>query len=274
MDSTHESDRILNAGRNSLVVNRAGGHHRRSIGEGSARLKREHAAARLKRVLVAVAAIVVAAMGFGLFVSALGFEGLFVTVLAMIVAVAVLTRFPKMSMPRRDNLARGDLIENVARTELWLESQRPALPAPAQQIVDGIGVQLDGLGQQLRHLDENTPAAVAVRGLITRDLPEVVESYTRIPRHLRAQGSAGSTPDSQLEDSLRSISREIDTVTRQLAEGALDALAVRSRYLDYKYGDAMDEGEMPRLSAPDTPLTPAAPTAPALGTETPSSKEN
>lgn len=274
MDSTHDSDRILNAGRNSLVVNRAGGHHRRSIGEGSARLKREHAAARLKRVLIAVAAILVAAMGFGLFVSALGFEGLFMTVLLMIVAVGVLTKFPKIRMPQRDNLARGALIENVAKTELWLEMQRPALPPPAQNLVDGIGVQLDGLGQQLLHLDENTPAAMAVRGLVTRDLPDVVESYTRIPRHLRAEGSAGSTPDTQLEDSLRSISREIDTVTRQLAEGALDALAVRSRYLDYKYGAAMDEAEAPQLSAPGAPLSPKAPDAAVPGTDELSSKEN
>ncbi len=225
-------------------------------------------------MLIAVAAIVVAAMGFGLFVSALGFEGLFVTVLLMAVAVAMLAKFPKIRMPQRDNLARGELIENVAKTELWLEMQRPALPAPAQQIVDGIGVQLDGLGQQLRDLDENTPAAVAVRSLVTRDLPDVVENYTRIPRHLRAEGSAGSTPDTQLEDSLRAISREIDTATRQLAEGALDALAVRTRYLDYKYGDAMDEASSPRLVAPDTPLPPVSPPSSALGTDKLSSKEN
>ncbi len=278
MDSTHDSDRILNAGRSSLVANRTGGYHRkRSIGAGAARLKREHAAAKLKRVLIAVAAIVIAAMGFGLFVSALGFEGLFVTILLMVIAVAVLARFPRIKMPQRDNLARGDLIQNVARTELWLESQRPALPAPAQQLVDGIGVQLDGLGQQLRDLDENTPAAVAVRGLVTRDLPDVVESYTRIPRHLRTDASAGSTPDAQLADSLRSISREIDTVTRQLAEGALDALAVRSRYLDYKYGDAMEEAApvaLPSPGAPDTPLPPVAPKAPAPGTDEILSKDN
>ncbi|WP_205693801.1 hypothetical protein [Croceicoccus ponticola] len=258
---THEADRIMAAARDSLAVNRAGGYHRGSIGAGSARLKREHSVSKLKRIMVAVAAIVVAAMGFGLFVGALGFEGLFVTVLLMAITIGVLAKFPRIKVPTRANLATGSLQQNVARTELWLESQRPALPAPAVTLVDQIGVQLDGLGVQLRGLDENTPAAVSVRNLVTRDLPEIVSSYTQIPKHLRAQDSAGSTPDGQLAESLKSISREIDTVTRQLAEGALDELAVRTRYLDYKYGGAMDEtAALPPPSAPDPALPPVSPT--------------
>ncbi|MEY4159743.1 MAG: hypothetical protein RLZZ136_364, partial [Pseudomonadota bacterium] len=47
---------------------------------------------------------------------------------------------------------------------------------------------------------------------------------------------AGASPDQQLTDSLGKISTEIDSVTRQLAEGKLDALAIQNRYLDYKYG--------------------------------------
>jgi len=269
MDSTHDSERIMASGRQSLIDQRAGGNHRGSIGEGSARLKREHRARKLKRVMIALAAIIVGAMGFGLFVSALGFEGLFITVLLMVAAFFFLTKFPRLKAPGRDNLGRGTLQNNVARTELWLEHQRPALPAPAITLVDQIGVQLDGLGQQLGGLDENTPAAVSVRNLVTRDLPEVVSSYTQIPRHLRTLDSAGSTPDTQLAESLKSISREIDTVTRQLAEGALDELAVRTRYLDYKYGDAIEETHaLPSPGAHDTALPTASPAPKALGTAT------
>ncbi|GGD49704.1 hypothetical protein [Croceicoccus pelagius] len=265
-DSTHDTSRIMDGARTSLAVNRTGGYHRGSIGAGSARLKKEHAAAKLKRIFIAIATIVVAAMGFGLFVSALGFEGLFITVLLAVVAVWVLSRYPKIKAPKAATLSRGDLQQNVAKTELWLEHQRPALPAPAVTLVDQIGVQLDGLGVQLQGLDENTPAAVSVRNLVTRDLPEVVSSYTKIPRHLRSQESAGSTPDSQVTESLKSISREIDTVTRQLAEGDLDALAVRTRYLDYKYGSAMDETPaLPPPGAPDPALPPVSPAPKALG---------
>ena len=38
------------------------------------------------------------------------------------------------------------------------------------------------------------------------------------------------------------ISKEIDSVTRQLAEGSLDDLAIRHRYLDYKYGEGEQTG--------------------------------
>ena len=53
----------------------------------------------------------------------------------------------------------------------------------------------------------------------------------------------GRTPDEQLTESLGKISVEIDSVTRQLAAGAIDNLAIQTRYLDYKYGAALDEGE-------------------------------
>ena len=32
-------------------------------------------------------------------------------------------------------------------------------------------------------------------------------------------------------------SGEIDSITRQLAEGSLDDLAIKHRYLDYKFGE-------------------------------------
>ena len=66
----------------------------------------------------------------------------------------------------------------------------------------------------------------------------MVDAYRRIPGHLRGEKRAGSTPDEQLVESLGKISSEIDSVTRQLADGALDDLAIRTRYLAYRYGDA------------------------------------
>ena len=41
-----------------------------------------------------------------------------------------------------------------------------------------------------------------------------------------------------LRMSLGKISGEIDSITRQLAEGSLDDLAIKHRYLDYKFGEA------------------------------------
>ena len=39
---------------------------------------------------------------------------------------------------------------------------------------------------------------------------------------------------------LGKISGEIDNITRQLAEGSLDDLAIRNRYLDYKFGSGAE----------------------------------
>ena len=57
------------------------------------------------------------------------------------------------------------------------------------------------------------------------------------------EARAGGTPDQQLTESLGKISTEIDSVTRQLASGAIDNLAIRTRYLDYKYGGTLDQTE-------------------------------
>ena len=110
------------------------------------------------------------------------------------------------------------------------------------QLVDTIGLQLDALGTQLDGLDERAPAAVEVRKLVGEHLPDLVSTYTSIPRHLRGQDQGGRSPDQHLTDSLGKISTEIESVTRQLASGAIDNLAIKTRYLDYKYG-AGPEGE-------------------------------
>ncbi|MET0180264.1 MAG: hypothetical protein ABW194_07260 [Novosphingobium sp.] len=237
----HSSDRTLADARGALVRQRAGGRSP-SIGRGSARLKRRHAAAKLKRMSAAMAAILVAAMAAGLILDGIGFEGLMLTLLAIVAAVVVLARYPRLQPPSRERLNEGDVRTLVGRTELWLEGQRPALPAPAVELVDRIGVQLDALGLQLEGLAAEQPAAIEVRKLVGEHLPSMIDSYRRIPGHLRGEDRGGRTPDQQLADGLGKISQEIDQVTRQLAAGDIDNLAIRGRYLDYRYGGALEDG--------------------------------
>jgi hypothetical protein len=238
----HNSDLILSQARNSLVNNRDFGGRRNSIGRRSAALKREHALRQTKRAMMTVGAIVFAAMVAGLIIDGIGVTGVLITMLSIFAAVAFFAAVPKLKVPTRASLSGGDVKSLVGRTELWLENQRPALPAPAVQLVDQIGLQLDALGTQLDGLDENAPAAREVRKLVGEHLPELVSTYTAIPRHLRGETGANGTPDQQLAESLGKISTEIDSVTRQLASGAIDNLAIKTRYLDYKYG-AGPEGE-------------------------------
>lgn len=239
---SHNSEVILRGARQSLVNNRDFGGRRNSIGRRSAALKREHLFRKLTRTAMAVGAIVFGAMVAGLVIDGIGWTGIIVTLLAIVVAVAVFGAFPRMKVPSRASLTGADVKSLVGRTELWLESQRPALPAPAVQLVDHIGLQLDALGQQLDGLADNTPAAVEVRKLVGDHLPELVSTYTSIPRHLRGEAQGGASPDQRLTESLGKISTEIDSVTRQLASGAIDSLAIKTRYLDYRYGSG-PEGE-------------------------------
>jgi hypothetical protein len=159
-----------------------------------------------------------------------------VAFLAVVACTFLFSNFPRVRVPKLGDLNTGDVRQMVARTELWLEHQRPALPPPAVTLVDQIGVQLDALGVQLEGVDPAHPSAREVRKLVGEHLPGMVDSYRKIPASLRKEERAGRTPDEQLVDSLGKISAEIDSVTRQLADGALDDLAIKTRYLDYRYG--------------------------------------
>ena len=242
-DLTNDSDRLINEGRALVRDNRSGGRHRRlpPIGDGSRRLRNRHYKAKLRNIAFASAGIFAFAVAAGIIIDGIGFTGIVLTFAALLVAGFVLGKFPRMKVPERADLNRGDVRQMVARTELWLEHQRPALPPPAVTLVDQIGVQLDALGLQLEGLAPNQPAAVEVRKLVGEHLPEMVSTYRRIPAHLRTEERSGRTPDQQLADGLGKISAEIDQVTRQLAAGDLDSLAVRDRYLDYRYGGELED---------------------------------
>ena len=237
----HNSDRVLSEARASLVRQQAGGRRTGSIGKRSAEIRRQHMLRKATRIGAAVGAIIIAALAAGLVLDGIGFTGVMLTFLAMVGAVVLFASFPRLKVPEQAKLNRGSARTLVGNTELWLEAQRPALPAPAVQLVDRLGLQLDALGVQLEGLDEKQPAIAEVRKLVGEHLPGVVSAYTSIPRHLRSEKHGGLTPDDQLADSLGRISHEVDRVTRQLAEGQIDSLAVQTRFLDYKYGAGVEE---------------------------------
>ncbi|MFM7404768.1 MAG: hypothetical protein ACKO1N_11940 [Erythrobacter sp.] len=254
-DTTPDSDRILREAKTSLVVQRDGGTHRpgpRSIGRGSAQLKAKSLARRAAMFVAALFAIFVAAGVAGAILNGIGFWGVMATALACFVAAAVFIRYPATKVPQRGELKLGNPAQMVARTELWLEAQRPALPPPAQTLVDQLGVQLDALGLQLKGLGDGEPAMAEVRELVGEYIPETIDNYRKIPVHLRSEEYAGKTADARLVESLTKLSGEVDRVTRRLAEGALDDLAIKSRYLEYRYGGAEALEDMRGAGMPDT----------------------
>lgn len=237
-DTTRQSDQIMSAAGRSLATQRAGGTHRPagSIGQGSAAAKRRNWLKRAKYFAGAVLTIFIAASVAGVALDGIGFTGVMMVALAVMTAAFVFSKFPQVKVPKRTDLTKGDPRQMVARTELWLEAQRPALPPPAAKIVEDMGVQLDALGLQLETVDAGHPAAREVRELVGEYIPETIENYRKVPEHMRGEAHAGKTADQRLTDSLTKLSSEIDRVTRRLAEGALDDLAIKDRYLEYRYG--------------------------------------
>jgi hypothetical protein len=207
---------------------------RRPIGTKSVALRRQHLYKKLGRVLVAAGVVLLGAAVFGLLVQPLGFVGL-LALTVLLIGVAVLFGRAPFPEPRQADLRKTDLKQLAGRTEIWLEAQRPMLPAPARTLVDGIGVQLDLLAPQLQTLDPSEPAAANIRKLVGEDLPELVAGYQRIPAGLRGEAHAGRTPDETLVGGLKMLEAEIGSAARSLATGELDKLATRERYLQLKY---------------------------------------
>jgi hypothetical protein len=214
---------------------------RHLIGSKSKQLRRAHRWRKLGRMFMGIGAVLVGAVLFGAFIAPLGFFGTLLTMMLMVAVLYLFAVYPRFPELRAEELPKVDLKQLAGRTEIWLEAQRPALPAPAKTLVDGIGVQLDLLAPQLQALDPASPAAASIRKLVGEDLPELVGGYRRIPEPLRREAHAGRTPDDQLVEGLKLIEREIGGAARSLATGKLDELATRQRYLELKYQGAADE---------------------------------
>jgi hypothetical protein len=197
---------------------------------------------RLKRMLIAAASVIVGAAALGLVIP-LGSTGVLI-VLGLLVACLAFAFLPTMETeiaPAR--LAETDLKALPLKTEIWLDSQRRSLPAPAAPIIAAIGNRLDTLAPQLAKLDPREPAALEVRRLLSDHLPELVTGYQSIPVALRHQPRNGRVPDAQLVEGLSVIEQEIGAMTEQLASGDLDKLAAHNRYLELKYIEAKELGQ-------------------------------
>lgn len=189
---------------------------------------------RLARIAIADAAILVAAVVIGLIIP-LGIMGATAVMALLLAATVTLAIWPPDAPVAPERLRQADIRALPTQTARWLDSQRAALPAPAVAVADRIGVRLDTLGAQLAALHEETAATGEIRRLVGEQLPEFIRDYQRVPRELRGTPRNGKTPDRQLTDGLELIDREIGQMSEELAQGDLDSLATRGRYLEIKY---------------------------------------
>lgn len=196
---------------------------------------------RVGRIAVADAAILFAAVVIGWFIP-LGMFGALAVMTLLIATTVLLAIAPGAPEVRAETLPSAPLRALPLQTEAWLDRQRPALPAPAQARVDAIGTRLEVLAPQLTAIDDGAPLANEIRKLIGEQLPELVKGWQRVPQPLRTVPRNGRTPDQQLADGLKLIEEEIGTMTESLAQGDLDSLSTRERYLQIRYRDDGLEG--------------------------------
>ncbi|CAN5487139.1 hypothetical protein BH09PSE4_BH09PSE4_11980 [soil metagenome] len=194
---------------------------------------------RLGRIVGVDLSIVVAAIVVGWFLP-IGMAGAMLVAALLIASTLGLAVFPLTGEVKPETLNQTPLKLLPMRTEQWLETQRSALPAPAARILDDIGTRLETLSPQLATLNDQEPAAAEIRKLIGEQLPELVKGYARVPAPLRTVERNGRTADDQLTDGLKLISDEIAEMSANLAQGDLDSLATRGRFLEIKYRD--DQG--------------------------------
>ena len=236
MNMANQSDQIMHEARQArhrIVYNR-------SIGMKSRALKKNHFWKKVGRIAIAAGVITVGLGIIGTIINGIGFTGVMLGGLAIAASPIIFANYPKMRVPSADSLPNEKLEVLAGKTEIWLETQRPALPAPAVKLIDGIGVQLDALAPQLQTLDEREPAAMEVRKLVGEHLPELITGFRKIPPHLQKESRNGRTPEEQLVGGLKTIGQEIDGMTRKIANGELDKLAVRERYLELKYDKSVE----------------------------------
>ena len=188
------------------------------------------------RALGATVAIILAAIAVGwvIPIGQIGFLVSLVAILAAWVVVFAMSHEPEETV---QTLASSDITLLPQKTEAWLQRQRPALPPPAQRLADGIGLKLEQLAPQVASLDPREPAAAEVRKLLSVELPELIDGYTRVPLNLRQDAGNGIAPDKQLVEALGVVDSELARMSADLASGDLNKLATQGRYLELKYKD-------------------------------------
>ncbi len=239
MVTASDHDAILRSARAVIPNQRA--RREGSIGDRSKALKRKHLAQKALIAAGGVGAILVATIIAGMILNGIGFTGVMIALGLIILTLVIMAFLPGLPEPTLETIQKADLKTLAGKTEIWLERQRPMLPAPAVTLIDGIGTRLDQLSPQLASLGENDPAAQEVRKLVGEYLPEMINGYRAIPEPLRRKDNGGSTPEEQLIGGLKTIDREIETMTGQIARGELDKLATRGRFLELKYDGAAEE---------------------------------
>lgn len=151
----------------------------------------------------------------------------------------------------------------------WLERQRWSLPATTHEPLRAIVRRVVDLAVQPDGLPAESEELRLAQRLIAEELPELVESYRRIPSHLTEQVTpTGTTPHQQLLSGLILVDDQLAQLQERLADRDLRALSTHFRYLALKYapdGELLRAPLAPALQIGLAPSHEAAPASQAPG---------
>ena len=195
---------------------------------------------RLANIGMAIGALIVAAMAFGLFVSPIGWTGLFVLAMAIMCVLVFFSAQPieKPMKPYSDSTPNPEVVKTL---DSFLHRRRQALPAPAARRVDAISKQLPLLESRLNEVDMLDPLAQDARRLMGKHLPELIDRYERVPAAYRTEKDGeGMTVDERLVVSLDAAREALDDIGKKLTQQDLNAFETQGRFIESRYKDNAD----------------------------------
>jgi hypothetical protein len=193
------------------------------------------AARRVATTGIAIGALIVATIVFGLIVGPIGITGLFLVGLATL-AILVLASFWPTEPKRVAYNEQLPATTVVRQLEKMLVSRRRALPAAAAQPANAIGAQLPLLESKLSEIDPLDPLAQDARRLMGKHLPELIERYERIPEAYRHQPDGdGLTADQRLAAGLDAARKALGDIGDKLVQGDRQAFETQGRFIESRY---------------------------------------
>ena len=192
---------------------------------------------------MALIALTIATIGFGLLVGPIGWTGLFVVVVLTILILAIFSVLPME--PKR--VAYSEQVPTrtiVQQLESLLVRRRSALPGAATRRVDAISAQLPLLESRLGEIDALDPLAQDARRLMGKHLPDLIDRYERIPSAYRHERDGdGLTVDERLVASLDAAKNALDDIGSKLADGDRRAFETQGRFIESRYKDGGPKGD-------------------------------
>jgi hypothetical protein len=197
---------------------------------------------RLSNMGMAIGALIVATLAFGLFVGPIGWTGLFVVAIGIFAVLLLFSIWP--AEPQRvrydEQLPTKTVVQQL---ESLLVRERRALPPPAARPVDAISAQLPLLESRLGEMDALDPLAQDARRLMGKHLPELIERYERVPAAYRHERDGeGLTVDERLVAGLEAARQALDEIGSKIVQSDRQALETQGRFIEsrYKEGGGLD----------------------------------